>query len=1350
MSINESNVRSLSLAEVKKLAARKKQLSQQRETAAVAEKILEAHPYPVTRAQQSFWLMSQTLAGAKNCNNPYAVTCHLQQALDDSLLRKSLELLSDQHSVLRTLFSEKEGKIYQTIQPDMPLAVENRDVQSLDRSAQQTLIEQYAIKASAMPFDLARGPLWRLTVFRRGPLEYVMVATFHHIISDGWTINVFFRSFMENYFRLLHGQSEFPPTTAHFIEYANAEAAREQTDNYQQSLEYWKTHLADAEGVLNLPLDFPRTFPVENQGGMVTVVLPADLHHAVDNLCRQENITVFHALLATWQWLLSSYSGQQDLIIGAPFANRSQPTTLETLGLLMNPLPLRGSVRPDKTLRELLQATKQVCEAALQHQQVSFQHILENIAVTRDPLVTPLFQAMITYQLFPHFRKNPYLKYSPLKIDYGITRTDLNLWIEEDNGQLLLTLYYRKQLFSELTAQSLLNNYLLFIKRLVEAPGSLIGTIDFLTQNEQDRHWLPAPSPAPVTSVLAQYLSYSQQAPDQLAVCCEQQQLSYTELTAQAKSLAIYLCKLGVCRGEAVGIFQEKSVDYLVSILGIWMSGACYVPLDKKLPEAQLNFILRDAEIKKVITCAEEPTLPTDIKTIILPQLENIGTDFLLPECRLDQLAYIIYTSGTTGQPKGVMVNHRQLAHYCHNIREVLAQPPAARYAMISAFSTDLAHTMLFPALSHGGSLVLISERLQKQPEKLFSWMAMYPVDCLKITPSWLNVLLTTDRGSVLLPESVLVLGGENLPRSLTARVRKLAPHCRIVNHYGPTETTVGVACYEIPEQGTEQGYWPIGSPLSGMNIVAVDSALRVLPAGIPGELCIVGPQVSCGYCNTGSHASFVKHPLSPTQQFYRTGDRGLIRVDKQVQFLGRKDRQVKIRGFRVNLNDIEILLSQLNENYDVAVTVWSPLPEQLQIVAFIAGATADEQDAFQQKAAGILTQAMMPALWCWRDSLPRLASGKINYSRLTQGIIIDNDGESLALNPTEKRLQTLYSQTLGFQVNHPDQHFLTLGGNSLQALSLIMKVNQSFETALPLSLLLDKGSIRQLAKHLQWATPAAQRRSLVCFQSGHSPQLPTWVMVHPAGGNILCYQPMMEAFGPSVPFYGLQVADFSTKADYHEGIDTLASWYLKELGDLIYRPQLVLGGWSLGATIAAELGHQIHQLTGCYPTLVVLDQPAPQLVADIGQQLTNTGRVAYFAKKVGIFTGAKLDISAEKLSQLNDTEQTALFLRAFRNANLVPENLSQQDFSSFLKILQAHIFASDHYSLEEYGGKIYVAEAEELLEGRYKQTESGLGWCQLSPGMTQVITAPGNHLTMMENQRLIVLSRRLWQVIHG
>lgn len=1345
-----SHIRSLSIAELKKLAAKKRLMSSSASSEAVTEKVLEKHLYPVTRAQKSFWLMSQTEKGAKNCNNPYAVTCHLQQALDDSIFEQSLKHLIEQHTLLRTLFVEKEGEVYQVIQPTMPMNLVIQDLQSLDHDVQQAHIEEYAIRASSTPFDLSSGPLWTLAVFRRKPLEYVMVATFHHIISDGWTMNVFFRNFMENYFRLLNGQQEFSLAPTQFIDYAKQEVGREQTHSYKQSIEYWQTQLDGVEGVLTLPTDFPRTLPVDNQGGMVTRVLPQGLQGAVDNLCRQENLTIFHALLANWQWLLSTYCGQQDLIIGAPFANRGQSSTLDTLGLFMNPLPLRGSVCPHHTLREFLHATKQVCEAALQHQQVSFQHILENVSCERDPRVTPLFQAMITYQLFPHFRQNPYLTYSPFKIDYGITRTDLNLWVEEDNGQLLLTLYYRKQLFSDTTAQTILDNYLLFLQRMVEAPGSTIGTIELLLPEEQKKCWLPIHSDLDVETVLAQCLHYSAHAPEQLAVRDQQTQLSYGELLARARGLANSLRERGIQPGESVGIYLDKRVEYLVAILGIWLAGGGYVPLDPNHPPSHLDFIIQDAAISTVVVGTAKVGFSATTLNIVVSEVNAVTQEQPLTACSLDQLAYIIYTSGSTGRPKGVRVNHRQLAHYCQNIRDVLDQPIGATYGMISAFSTDLAHTMLFPSLCHGGSLVLITDTLHQHPENLIAWMATHPIDCLKITPTWLSALLTTDQAHVLLPQSVLVLGGENLSYALTERVQNLAPHCRIVNHYGPTETTVGVCCYEISRQVNTQGYWPIGTPLPDMRVIAVDPALRALPAGIPGELCITGPQVSSGYCNTQNHPAFVMHPFDATQWVYRTGDRGVLGADNTIRFLGRKDRQVKIRGHRVNLSDIEILLSQLNQACDIAITVAYPLPEQPQIAAFIAGVDMTEREDFQQKAATVLTHAMMPSLWQWPETLPRLTSGKVNYSRLTQTINMEKVEECSSLTATENQLQSLYSEILGYQVRGVDQHFLSLGGNSLQALSLIMKVNQCFKTSLPVGVLLEQGSIRQLAKKLDTVSTSLARCATVCFQIGDDTQSPTWIMVHPAGGNVLCYQPLVDAFDDNVPFYGLQVADFSIKEPYHDQIETLAAQYLQELGTLIHRPHLVLGGWSLGATIAAEIGRQIFNMTGRYPTLVVLDQPAPHLVADIGQALTDVGRIAYFAQKVGIFTGVTFDITAEQLGQLEDGARTALFFNAFRQAGLVPEALSLDDFNAFLAILQAHIFASDAYCLDHYAGNIYVVEAEELLEGRFRQVEPGLGWQRLAPHSTQVITVPGNHLTMMEYQRLTVLGQRLWQVIHG
>ncbi|MDC9606048.1 non-ribosomal peptide synthetase [Xenorhabdus griffiniae] len=1352
---NKSDViRSLSLDEIKKLARQKKiQTADKTQDEIQRCTDVKRKQFPLTSSQKSMWMLDQYLEDKRAYNNSYAFVCHMALEFNQEQARHALTLLTRKHTILRTTFQMVNGEVMQCISDDIIFNFVYEDIVTMPEEEKKDRIDKQALKEGRRIFDLSRGPLSYWRVIKTQHNEYVMMLTLHHIISDGWTMNLFFRELMGIYFQLENGIMPAVDDFLQFSDYALAENQWQINGHYNRGLAYWKKQLDGVQGILNIPTDAPRPAQMNSRGSIVSQTLDRDLQKTLSVLCSHHNSTLFHAMLTAWQVLLYFYSGQNEIIVGIPFANRNHAASRDLMGLFMNPLPLRGDIRAESRFDEILAQVRANCAEAMLYQDVPFNMILDNISFVRSPRVNPLFQAMLCYQVFPHFYEDSQTSIKPLKVDYGVSKTELDLWVEEDSDKLLLTLYYNSTLYRESTARQMLEHFQLILRQFVNNPHITLAQISLLSDEKRSQYqaWSPQPQ-ADFVSVHQQLVQVANNAPYQMAVRCDDRVLNYQQVEEQSENLAQWLLAEGLQPGNVVGIHMEKGIDCMIAIMAILRAGGCYLPLDITLPHEQLEYMIYDAAARWMLTESDNVTFDgvTSLNIHVTPL--SIARQ-PLPNVVPDAPACIIYTSGSTGTPKGVQVNHAQLACCCDNARQILQQPTGAHYGMFSSFTTDLAHTMIFPALTSGGCLNIISNSTLQDPLRLTALLTHQPLDCIKITPSHFSALLNGENVSALLPSSVLVLGGERVPWSLVEHLRALNARCRILNHYGTTESTVEITTWEaMPDTQLPAGsYLPIGKPFPCVQLLILDNQFQPLADGLPGEICIGGALLSAGYIGSHSHknaSAFIPHPLLKDERLYRTGDKGRYLPDGNIEYLGRFDRQVKIRGFQVELAEIENVLHQCSGVTQAAALVKPISDDEQQLLVFFATAPGWQQDDIKNYARAQLPHFMLPDRWLWLESMPLTTSGKINYTWLnTLTLPHDDITCRRPQSETERLLHRLYCSMLNLSDVGIDDSFFQLDGNSINALKLVMQVNQQFGISLSLGQLIEHSSISQLAQFVEKVITSQALTSLVTLNKGNESQ-PTFLMVHPAGGNVLCYYPMLKPLGSRYPVYALQVADFSQINDYDREISSLAAFYLRQTGDLIYRQKLIIGGWSLGATIAFEMGQQIASITGLAPTLLVFDQPAPQMRVDNAENMSDSKRLVYYAHKVAMFTGTHFNISEEKLAAMSHDERTYLFMSEFQRAGLVPASLSFEYFRHFLVIFWAHINASDRYIGAPYSGNIVVAEAQEDLPDRIRLPVAGLGWQSLADKAVIILPAQGNHVTMMKEPFITELIQRVKQVL--
>ncbi|CAM3924077.1 Linear gramicidin synthase subunit B [Vibrio aerogenes CECT 7868] len=1317
--------------------------------------------FPLSNAQQSLWILDQYLDDRRAYNNPVAIRCEMKQPLDAAVMKRAFQFLIQRYDILRTTFHLQDGEIRQQVSAAIGTPFQYEDISHLSGPALDAYIRAQAKASCHQTFDLEKGPLLDYKLLGAGEKTYIILLTFHHIISDGWTVHVFFQRLMESYFQLLGGMTPaVSPDELQFTDYALAEAQWINDGAYQKELDFWQQRLAGASGRSALVTDHPRPQTMTTTGGQRSILLDHAFCQRMQSFAAHHQATVFHLILAAYQVMLHKYSGQNEVIVGVPFANRNHPATKEMPGLFMNTLPLRFDVKSRDTLLHVLEAAKKESEATAAHQDIPLNMILDAIHYQREPQVNPLYQAVLSYQVYPQARANPWFTFRPLKVDYGFAKVDLNLWVEEVDDDLLLTMNYNKALFEAHTIERMLTHLQMILQAMTDEPDCTIAGLSLLSEAEKQRYLEKRPSEqTPQLPVHQQFEQQVQQMPEATAVRCESRTLSYQALNHRANSVAHRLLAHGLQGGDRVAIVMDKSEHYLVAVLAVLKAGGCFVPVDLKLPVQRQQQMLAQAEVTVILTDGSAPE--TDIAQINCRECEDGHLQQSLPNPQVaiapDALAYIMFTSGSTGTPKGVCIGHAQLSHYCQAIAPVLNQDAGARYGMFSAFTTDLAYTMVFPALTQQGVLEIITPAQLEDPQALQACLASEPLDCMKITPGHLGAFLAASGAEDFLPRKLLVLGGERLRRSLIETVRSLNPACRIVNHYGPTESAVGVCACEVPSSLPE--LWgdvlPVGQPLNGSEILLLDEAMQPVADGIPGEIYIGGPQLAQGYAGLTAQTAerFVPHPWAEQARLYRSGDKGRRLSDGSIAFLGRLDRQCKVRGFRVELAEIESAMHQIPGIAQAAVCQW-PSPVDATESVLVAYWCGDEtvQPMLEMKLQSVLPHYMQPDQLIRLPALPLGASGKVDYRQLPAPERAEENNTPAKVDLTSETAQTvsaLYAQALNRSAVDPLASFMALGGNSIIALKLVIEINKAFGCSLSLGVFVQHSSVTAMSAWLdqQDQDKPEQPASLVQLREGPAGG-PVFLLVHPAGGNVMCYNKLAEALGAECSVYGIQVAEFATTQDYNHDIAQLAAHYLKDAESVMHSPRLVIGGWSLGATIAFEMAAQFAERTGKSPDILVLDQPAPQARLDDALAMTESERLAYFAYKVGLFTGRKSHLSGDALAAMTELQQAACFLEEFRQAGLVPDNITAEHFRYFLRILRAHIAATDRYPGRPYPGRVVIAEAESLLEGRIRHAEPGLGWHTFTPQPVTVLPAQGNHISMMTSpyiEQLAATLRNVW-----
>ena len=1031
---------------------------------------------PLSFSQERLWFLEQLEPGNASYHLPVAVrfTGRLQVAA----LAGALSAIVARHEALRTRFVTVEGRPAQAIAAELPLALPLSDLSALPSGVREGEARQLAQEAARQPFDLEAGSLLRVRLLRLGAEEHVALLCLHHIVADGWSMGILVRELGVLYAAVAEGRPAFlPPLPVQYPDFAVWQRAWLSGEVLAAELKWWRERLAGAPAVLALPTDRQRPATQGFRGAEIPFRLPAAVSTALEALCRQRGVTPFMALLAGFEALLWRWSGQDDLVVGTPVANRTHGEIEGLIGFFVNTLALRGDLSGEPAFAELLVRVREQALGAYAHQDVPFEKLVETLAPERSMAHAPLFQVFLVLQNTPSQKlRLQGLELAPVELGAGAAKFDLTLALGSTPAGFAGTWEYDRDLFDPTTIVRLGGQLERLLGAAVTAPEAPLGGLFLLSEAERQQlvEWNGTALAYREISLAGLIAQQAARTPEAVAVVFEGESLSYRELAARAGGLAHHLRRLGVGPEVRVGICAERSLGLIVGLVAILEAGGAYVPLDPSYPADRLAFMLKDSNVPVLLAEGRlAGTLPSNgIQVVPLDAIAAASPPPRGPEIDLDQLAYVIYTSGSTGRPKGAMNSHRGIVNRLLWMREQYAVGPADRVLQKTPVSFDVSVWELFLPLLSGACLVVARPGGHQDPAYLVETIARQEITLLHFVPAMLSAFLEAPGVERCATIRQVVASGEALPYDLERRFFSRLG-ARLDNLYGPTEAAVDVTFWPCDPAGTA-GRVPIGRPVANTAIHLLGEDLRPVPPGAVGELGIAGVQVGRGYLDRPELTAerFIPDPWSgrPGARLYRTGDLARHLPDGAIEYLGRIDHQVKLRGFRIELGEIESALLGHPGVRDAAAmvrTMRQDAPGDPRLVAYVVPERPGEElegplRSFLEKR---LPAHMVPAAFVLLPNLPLTPNGKVDRKALPAPDWRSGSSSYVApRNPLEEVLASFFGEILGLEKVGMEDNFFRLGGHSLLATQLVAKVRGAFQVELPLRSLFETPTVGAVA----------------------------------------------------------------------------------------------------------------------------------------------------------------------------------------------------------------------------------------------------------------------------------------------
>ncbi|UCG59391.1 MAG: amino acid adenylation domain-containing protein, partial [Phycisphaerales bacterium] len=1308
---------------------------------------------PASYAQIRMWFLYEYYRDTPLYNIPLML--HFRGSLSVKALEESLNHIIQRHESLRTTFDIRDGEPVQVVHPHEYQRLPVETVTEFPSRESGVSAGHPMIKEETKTlFDLRQGPLIRFRMFHLSPAEHCLLLTLHHIVFDGWSVDVLLRELAAAYAARIEGRDpDLPPLPIQYADYAKWQRRLLEGEARQKQLSYWLNQLEPPLPFLELPTNKPRPTTQTHEGRWKSVTLNRKLTDDLREFSHQQGTTLLTTLLAAFKVLLHLHTGQEDLIVGCPIANRTREETEPLIGFFVNTVALRTDLSANPTFYEFLGQVQQVCLQAHANQDLPFEQLVSQLQPERDLTRPPVFQVMFVFQNTRDRRVSlPDLEIECEEISTDTAKFDLTVSVEDRGDQLIATAEYNTDLFETDTIEQLLRRYQYLLREIVSDGNRHVGELGLLLETERrqvfgttDQVQSDYPRDKCVHELFDEQV---EKTPDATALIYQTERLTYQQLNERANQLARYLRKRGVKPDTLVGVCLDRRTEMIVALLAILKAGGAYVPLDASYPRGRLEQMIEDAELKTILTQhstishmeshqGQVICLDTDWDMI-----GNESADSPVSVTQPDHLAYVMFTSGSTGRPKGVEIPHRGVVSLLFGVNYVNLQGRQT-FLQLAPISFDASTFEIWGALLHGHCCVLFPGRIPELHE-LADILDAHNVNCLWLTASLFNLIID-ERPSMLRGLSQLLVGGEALSVDHVRRALESLPDAQLINGYGPTECTTFSCCYSIPKH-LDQGIRsiPIGRPIAHAQAYILDKQLSPVPGGVPGELCIGGDGLARGYLNRPglTRRQFIANPFDPSGQtkLYKTGDRCRYATDGNIEFLGRLDHQVKIRGFRIELGEIESVLGRHPSVRQAVVVAREDQPADRQLVAYVARSQQIGPDSLRRHLEETLPEYMIPSTFLFLDSMPLTPNRKIDRhalpapeEELTRGEV----GYALPETPTQKALAEIFSEVLGLAKVSIHDDFFKIGGHSLLAVKLLDKIQARFHKSLPLATFFREKTVKRLSELLAMEEGDTPHSSIVLIRAGGSRD-PIFVLPG-IGGHSMGFSALANRLDLDRPVYGLELQGLDGKTAPHKTIEEMASYFMGLVRQIQKQGPYHLAGYSLGGRIAFEMALQLAEQGQQVGMLAMIAATAP------GYPRTSKHRLVRYGLRSVDFL--RLPVR-EKLNYLSFKITTDMRRRLRLRRQERPTKSEERHSGRSLRANIAKVQKSAYeawYAYKpkaKYSGNVLLFRDANVDSPLYRNIiDSHAGWDRYVTGTVESHEIPSGHTDILKEPRVDLIA---------
>ena len=1316
----------LSVAEKKRLLA--DLLQQQRRPQRV----------PLSFAQERLWFLAQLEPDNPSYNVPVAL--RLNGDLNVVALEKSINAIVTRHETLRTKFAAVDGEPFQVVSADA-VAVEFVDLTLAPGVDVHAEAKRLMSAAAEQPFDLGQDYPLRVSLLKLAPAEHLLVLTMHHIVSDAWSVNILIQE-LSVFYEAFTTQSEprLPELPIQYRDFAAWQRNWLQNGFLGKQVAYWVSQLAGAPK-LRLPIDHVRPTVRSHRGAHLSFKIGNELTQKLAELSKTEGATLFMTLLAAFKVLLFRYTGERDIVVGAPIAGRNRVETENLIGFFVNSLALRTDLAGNPTFRELLGRVRKVAFDAYAHQDLPFEKLVEELNPVRDVSQTPIFQVMFGLQNAP--RTAPQLNHlavTRVAVDTHSAKFDLTLLMSETADGLSGWVEYGADLFDASTIERLQQHFENLLASIALNPDGRIANLPFMTARERQQilvDWNTTTTAFPRERCIHElFEAQALSTPSAVAAVFDDRELTYAELNRKANQFARYLRQQGVGPDVIVGLATERSLEMIVGLLAILKAGGAYMPLDPSYPRERLLFMIEQGNVKIVLAqkhllaslpAGEARLIPLDDGA---REINSEDEQNLPRVSEAESLAYVMYTSGSTGQPKGVSVTHRNVVRLVKNTNYARFDATDV-FLQFAPITFDAATFEIWGPLLNGAKLVVTAAGIESL-ENLVQTIKQHRVTTLWLTAGLFHQMADNELDH-LQGVRQLLAGGDVLSAPHVRKVTKALRNCRLINGYGPTENTTFTCCQTLTSFDTGRSV-PIGRPISNTQVYVLSEAMEPVPAGVAGELFIGGDGLARGYLHD-PHATaqkFLPNPFAtqPGERLYRTGDLVKYRRDGSLEFLGRLDQQVKVRGYRVELGEIEFALAQHADVKECVVTTEEAATGEKRLIGFVVPNTGATPHSEQLKSflKEKLPEYLVPSVIGVLDSLPLMTNGKVDRHALPK--IEDLESANVFVAPRtaeEEGIANIWRALLGLEKVGIRDNFFVLGGHSMLAVRLISEIKKAYDKKIPLSFLYQGATVEALAK-LVSGDHSYDHSTLSPIKSGSS--WPPFFCVSGPEVNALGYATLAHHLGDDQPVYSLQ-GEFRRELEGEYTPEEIESWaadYLKAVRELQPEGPYMFGGMCTGALIAFDMAAQLEaegQETGLlvvFDTWDILTMNGLWVVDYYLRHLRYLRRQSR-AKQFKAITKKVRGLLRRIVAGGSPASQTG--------EHSVPDNPWKTGYKPKVDFIP-----------KRFSGDLTVYRIQR--QPYYRIRDDALGWGQRVHGRVEVEYIPGDHPTILRDPNVQILAQNL------